>query len=79
VGEFDIDVVAVKDFPYRNIRLKVTCRSCGRERVIEGGMLARSFAPEDRLNQWRVNQFAKRLVCGNCGGRWPVAELGVWP
>jgi hypothetical protein len=71
-------LVPVKDYVFHDIRLKVRCRNCGRERIVEGGLLPRSFPPEMRLSQWQVNQFAKRLVCGSCGARWPKGELGVW-
>jgi hypothetical protein len=73
----DLSSIAVKDFAMLDIKLKATCRSCGRDRIIEGGLLAREFQAEDRLTQFKINSFAKRLVCGNCKGRWPNAMLVV--
>ncbi|MDE2107146.1 MAG: hypothetical protein KGL39_58615 [Patescibacteria group bacterium] len=70
--------IAVKDLASQGIRPKATCRTCGRSRVIHGGLLERTFAPEDRLHDYQLHQFAKRLVCGNCKTRWPMLELGVW-
>lgn len=74
----DLFSIPVKDYASEGIKLRVTCRTCGRQRVIEGGLLPRHFTPEDRLNQYRVNQFAKRLRCGDCDSPWPRAELGKW-
>jgi len=71
----DFSSIPVKDFATLGIELKVTCRTCGRSRIIYGGVLPRNFAPEDRLHQHQLNQFARRFVCGGCEGRWPKAEL----
>lgn len=70
--------IPVKDHGRLGILPKATCRVCGRERVIHGGLLARHFSPEDRVHDYQLHQFAKRLVCGNCGATWPRLELGVW-
>lgn len=71
--------VAVKDHVVRGIKLKVTCRKCGRDRIVEGGILQRNFPETTSIHQYQLNRFAKRLICGNCGSRWPAAKLVVAP
>ena len=73
----DLHHIPVKDFFFCNIKLKATCRSCGRERIIEGGLLPREFPPSTSIHPHQLQQFAKRLKCGGCGAYWPKTELVV--
>lgn len=75
----DLHSIPVKEFVFSNIKLKATCRACGRERIIEGGLLPRHFPPDAGIHAYALNQFAKRLKCGGCGAAWPKVELVVAP
>ena len=75
----DLHSIPVKDFVFKNIKLKATCRTCGRERIIEGGLLPRHFPPDAGIHPYALNQFARRLRCGACDASWPAVELVVDP
>jgi hypothetical protein len=75
--ETAISNMRVGDYWMHGIELKATC-ACGRVRIIGGGLMPREFKPDDRISEWRLEQFARRLKCGNCGARGPKVELGRW-
>lgn len=75
----DLHSIPVKEFVFRSIKLKATCRTCGRERIIEGGLLPRLFSEETRLHPHQLQQLGKRMKCAECGSYWPKTELVVSP
>ena len=75
----DLHSISVKESVFRNIKLKATCRSGGRERIIEGGLLPRHFPPDAGIHAYALSQFGKRLKCGGGGASWPKLELVVAP
>lgn len=73
----DLHSIPVRDFVFKGIKLKATCRACGRERIVAGGLLARNFPPDAGIHPYALSQFGRRLKCGACGARWPKTELVV--
>jgi hypothetical protein len=69
--------IPIKDFVKCGIELRASCRSCERSRIIHGGLLQRNFAPDTSIHPHALNQFGKRLKCGNCGAHWPKLELVI--
>lgn len=51
----DLHSIPVREFVFLNIKLKATCRSCGRQRIIEGGLLRAISRPMPASILMRLN------------------------